>query len=80
MKKKLLHAYLLTTTRVSCSKHLERLHSFMWPKHPLSAYMLSNFVAILASKCYAPSKITSNASAIAYVHKLTCQEDPADSF
>ena len=87
-KQRLLHASLAPATRVSYSKHLERLDSFMlvchsehlWPKRPLSAYVLSNFIAFLASKCYAPSTITSNVSAISYIHKLTGWEDPADSF
>ncbi|XP_062593480.1 uncharacterized protein LOC134254963 isoform X1 [Saccostrea cucullata] len=47
---------------------------------PITATVLSNFIAQLFSKGYSPSSISSHVSAISYVHKILSVPDPAEAF
>ena len=50
------------------------------PHYPISVPLLSNFIAFLFQKGYAPSSITTYVSAIGYQHRIRGLVDPSCSF
>ena len=47
---------------------------------PASQNNIASFIAYLFKAKYSPSTITSNLSAIAYMHKIAGYDDPSNSF
>ena len=82
----LVKASLCKSSRKSYSRHFSRFKHFMglnFPNvstKPAFKKHIAAFVSFLFKSNYSPSTITSDLSAISYMHKIAGFKDPTDSF